>query len=108
MPGCSAVDALSQDWRVGGGGENNWLCPPVSMVVDVIKNARACCWTGTLIVPVWLSGYFWPLLKPRPSRLASFVTDVVSLQKRSDLIIPGLGQTGHHLSLFIRSEGVLP
>ena len=24
-PGCSGVDALSQDWR----NENNWVCPPV-------------------------------------------------------------------------------
>ena len=87
-PGCSAVDTLSQDWR----GENNWLCPPVSMVVDVIKHARACCSTGTFIVSEWPSTYFWPLLKPRPSRFASFVTEVVSLPKRSDLIIPCPGQ----------------
>ena len=87
-PGFSAVDTLSQDWR----GENNWLCPPVSMVVDVIKHARACCSTGTLIVPEWPSAYFWPLLKPCPSRFASFVTDVVSLPKRCDLIIFSLVQ----------------
>ena len=85
---CSAVDALSQDWRV----ENNWLCPPVSMVVDAIRHALACCSIGTLIVPVWPSTYLWPLLKPRPCRFASFVADVVSLPKRSDLIIPGSGQ----------------
>ena len=62
------------------------------MVVDVIKHARACCSTGTLIVAEWSSAYFWHLLKPRPSRFASFVKDVVSLPKRSDLIIPGPGQ----------------
>ena len=86
-PGCSAVDAHFQDWW----GEN-WLCPPVSMVVDVIKHACVCCSTGTLILPEWPSAYFWPLLKPCPSRFASFVTDVVSLPKTSDLIIPGPGQ----------------
>ena len=37
---------LSQDWH----GENNWLGPPVSINVDVIRHARACCAVGTLIV----------------------------------------------------------
>ena len=27
-PGCCAVDGLSQDWH----DENNWLCPPVSII----------------------------------------------------------------------------
>ena len=87
-PGCCAVDALSQDWQ----GENNWLCPLVSMIVDVIRHARACLSVGTLIVPEWPSAFFWPLLKPQPSSFASFVTEVVSLPKMSDLIIPGPGQ----------------
>ena len=87
-PGCCAVDALSQDWQ----GESNWLCPPVSMIVDVIRHARACRSVGTLIVPEWPSAFFWPLLKPQPSSFASFVTEVVSLPKMSDLIIPGPGQ----------------
>ena len=87
-PGCSAVDGLSQDWH----DENNWLCPPVSAIVDVIRHARACRAVGTLIAPEWPSAFFWSLLKPRPSRFASFVVDVVHLPRRSALIIPGPGQ----------------
>ena len=87
-PGCCAVDDLSQDWH----GENNWLCPPVSIIVDVIRHTRACRAVGTLIVPEWPSAFFWPLLKPRPSRFASFVVDIVRLARRSDMIIPGPGQ----------------
>jgi len=75
---------LSQDWH----GEKNWLCPSV----DVIRHARACRAVGTLIVPEWPSAFFWPLLKPRPSRFASFVVDIVRLARRSDMIIPGPGQ----------------
>ena len=86
-PGCCTVDGLSQDWH----GENNWLSPPVSIIVDVIRHARACCAAGTLIVPEWPSAFFWPLLKPRPSGFASFVVDVVRLPRRSDMIIPGPG-----------------
>ena len=33
QPGCEAVDAFSQDW----GYDNNWLCPPVSLIVRVLK-----------------------------------------------------------------------
>ena len=62
------------------------------LFVDVIRHTRACRAVGTLIVPEWASAFFWPLLKPRPSRFASFVVDVVRLPRRSDLIIPGPGQ----------------
>ena len=87
-PGCSAVNGVSQDWH----DENNWLCPPVSAIVVVIRHARACRAVSTLIAPEWPSAFFWPLLKPRPSRFASFVVDVVRLPRKSDLIIPGPGQ----------------
>ena len=85
-PGCCAVNGLSQDWH------DDWLCPPVSIIVDVIRHTRARRAVRTLIVPEWPSAFFWPLLKPRPSRFASFVVDVVRLPRRSDLIIPDPGQ----------------
>lgn len=76
------------------------------MVVDMIKpmikageHARACCSIDTLIVPEWPSAFFWPLLKPLPSRFASFTVDVISLPNRSDLIILGPGQ-----KVFYRSK----
>ena len=31
-PGCCAVDGLSQDWH----DENNWLCPPVSILRECL------------------------------------------------------------------------
>ena len=81
-PGCCAVNGLSQDRH----DENNWLCPPVSIIVDVISHARACHAVGTLIVSEWL------LLKHHPSRFASFIVDVICLPRRSDLMIPGHGK----------------
>ena len=36
-PGYCTVDGLSQDWH----DENNCLCPPVSIIVDVIRHAHA-------------------------------------------------------------------
>ena len=81
-PGCCAVDGLSQDKH----DENNWLCPPVSIIVDVISHVRACHAVGTLIVPEW------PLLTPRPSKSASLIVDVVCLPRKSDLMIDGHGK----------------
>ena len=46
-PGCSGVDALSQDWR----DENNWVCPVVSAIVPSIRALSSCSGYGTLIVP---------------------------------------------------------
>ena len=37
-PGCSGFDALVQDWS----GENNWVCPPVGLVVDAVQVLTAC------------------------------------------------------------------
>ena len=84
-PGCSVIDAFSMDWR----GENNLLCLPVSLVVDVIKRARECRSVGTLIVPEWPSAFLWPLLKSFPPEFACLVVDVVSLPVRSDLLLTG-------------------
>ena len=82
-PSCSAIDAFSMDWR----SENNWLCPSVSLVVDVINRVRECRSVGTLIVPEWPSGFLWPLSPPLPPEFACFVVDVIYLPVRSDLII---------------------
>ncbi|XP_068738599.1 uncharacterized protein [Montipora capricornis] len=38
QPGCEAVDAFSQDW----GYDNNWLCPPVCLIVRVLKHMEVC------------------------------------------------------------------
>ena len=58
FPGCSGVDALSQDWR----DENNWVCPPLSaIIVPSVRALSSCSSYCTLIVPQWPSAYFWPL-----------------------------------------------
>ena len=57
-PGTSGIDAFLFDWA----GENNWLCPPVSQIVAVIRHVQTCQAQGTLLVPEWPSSYFWPTL----------------------------------------------
>ena len=65
-PGCSGVNAVVQDWS----GENNWVCPPVGLVVDAVRVLTACSSHGTVIIPEWLSAYFWPFLLMDPHSLS--------------------------------------
>ena len=87
-PGCSGVDALVQDWS----GENNWVCPPVGLVVDAVRVLTACSGRGTLIIPEWPFAYFWPLLRDGPSQFKSFVREVFVPPAIKDLILEGPGQ----------------
>ena len=87
-PGCAAVDALAQDWS----SDNNWLCPPVHLIVPAVKHLRYHKGVGTLIIPEWPSASFWPFLHISPSRFRTFVKEVVVLPRLADLLIEGPGQ----------------
>ena len=71
VPGTSGVNAFTMDWS----HHNNWLCPPISLIISVIKHLRLCGAEGTLLVPVWPSSSFWPILYPNGTTMASFVKD---------------------------------
>ena len=59
-PGSEAVDAFTVDW----GKENNWVCPPISLIPRIIRHAQVCMARATMLVPVWTMAPFWPLLCP--------------------------------------------
>ena len=42
-----AVDAFTQNWST----ETNWVCPPVCLIVPVLRHVSCCKAKGTLIVP---------------------------------------------------------
>ena len=69
--GVSGVDAFCQDWHA----DNNYLCPPVSLIVEAIKRMQSCAAIGTLIVPKWTTAYFWPFICPDGSHLNTHVHD---------------------------------
>ena len=68
-PGTEAVDAFTETWS----GDNNWLCPPISLIGSVIRHLALCRASGTLLVPVWPSAYFWVLIYPNGLQMANFV-----------------------------------
>lgn len=46
-PESEVVEAFTQDWS----RDNNWLCPPVSLIVRAIRYLIACKGLGSLIIP---------------------------------------------------------
>ena len=83
--GTEAVDAFSQDWSC----DNNWIVPPATVVGKVLNHMRESKAVGTLIVPMWKSSYFWPLLCNDGMHLSSFVKHWLCLPKRPDLFVAG-------------------
>ena len=58
-PGTNAVNAFTQDWK---DSYLNWLAPPISLIPATIRHVRFCKARGILLVPVWPSSQFWPIL----------------------------------------------
>ena len=69
--GSAGVDAVCYSWA----GENNYMCPPISLIVHTLKQLRKCRGYGTLIVPKWHAAYFWPFICPDGVHLDTSVQD---------------------------------
>ncbi len=81
-PGCEAVDAFTQDWS----GENNWLVPPVFLISRAIRHARDCRAKGSIIVPLWESAPFWPLLRCGADCYREFVQGATVYHNVGDIL----------------------
>lgn len=90
QPGTEAVDAFLQNWHF----ENNWILPPVSQIARVIAHLRVCKAEGTLVIPLWKSSYFWPLLCDDGRHWNTFVHDWVVLPKFKQLFVRGKAKNG--------------
>ena len=57
-PHCSGINAFQQTW----GGDYNYVCPPVKLVIDTFKHLLADTSQGVMVVPYWPTDLFWPVL----------------------------------------------
>jgi hypothetical protein len=58
VPGSSGVDAFTFDWA----NKFCLLTPPVAVVGRSLEHLFCCRSKGVLIVPMWPSSFYWPLL----------------------------------------------
>ena len=73
--GCAVVDAFSQDW----GHDNDWICPPVCLLIRVVKYMELCKARGGLL--------YSPLFGSRP-------LDFDAIALRIDFTAPDLPVLG--------------
>ena len=57
-PGSAGVNAFMFDWS----GENCLLVPPVSVAGRVLNHLYTCKAKGVLVLPLWPSAFYWPML----------------------------------------------
>ena len=86
--GTEAVNAFNQNWAAG----LNWVVPPprlATQVISKLEKERANC---TLILPMWKSAPFWPMIA-NAQGFKNFVDTHVVLDKLH-CVLPGQGNNG--------------
>lgn len=76
---------VSQNW---GYDNNNWLCPPVCLIVRVIRYMKLCRTQGTLVLSLWKAAFFWNAFNRSGVYWNSFVVNWVYLPKFQGLFVP--------------------
>ena len=89
-PNSAGVNAFTSDWSA----EYNWLCPPISLVGNVIKHLRFCKARGILITPEWPSAYYWPILTVAGGEFRKFVRQVMRVDPFYTSVAPNSIFTG--------------
>ncbi len=90
-PGCFGVNAFAHDWSA----DVNWLVPPPVLVAQTVKHLIRCKARGTLLVPLWPSASYWPLLFPEHGPLSA-IKATVRIPKNSQIFRGGT----HRKSIF--------
>ena len=77
------VNVFTQNWS----HDNNWLFPPPYLLIKVINYAKTCKARGMLIVPVWKSAHFWPILCPDGVHYNEFIKGCLPLPNWPKLVL---------------------
>lgn len=88
-PGSEAIDCFTQNWE----HENNWLVPPIYLVVRAIKHLIVCKAFRVLIVPNWPSAVFWPFIFDKDTIYRWYVKDALLFNECTDILIQGNNKT---------------
>lgn len=75
-PDSLGVDAFAFDWS----GEFCWLAPPVSLISRVLRHVIKSSCLAVLVLPVWPSALFWPLLVEGYDSFRPIVIDCILVE----------------------------
>lgn len=85
-PCTETVDAFTVSWK----GENNWMFPPPFLIGKVISHLCTNEEDGTLIVPLWSSAPWWPLLTIDGRQPMPWITEWLDIPLAEDTFIPAV------------------
>ena len=85
-PCTEGVDAFTLDWS----GENNWIFPPPYLIPRVLKHMEHGGEIGTLVIPLWTSAAWWPLITTDGTQPEEFVRDWVEIPPSEDMFLPAM------------------
>jgi ribonuclease HI len=85
-PDTEGVNALAQtDWAL----HNNWCNPPFGLILDLLEVLRKFQAEASIVVPMWPSRPWWPMLLASPTHFRSFVRGCWLLPDSVELFRPG-------------------
>ena len=88
-PGCETVDSFTVGWD----DENNWIVPPIYCISRIIRHMSFGREAGTLVVPLWTSAPWWPLLAVNNQQFKSFVVGVSEIPRHEATFLPGSAES---------------
>ena len=56
--GSSGVDSFEYNWHE----HVCWLVPPIALISRTVQHLRRCHGYGVLVIPVWRSAVYWPII----------------------------------------------
>lgn len=85
-PNTLGINAFAQtDWAQ----HNNWCYAPFELIPKVLAIVREHKARAALVVPVWPSRPWWPLLVPTPGLFCPEVLECLEIPPSRDLFRPG-------------------
>ena len=82
-PKSSGVDAYTEFW----GRQFGLFLPPINLISRVLNKVSTDCVGGVLVVPMWKSALYWPLLCHN-GQFISAVIDWVDLPTNKECYVP--------------------
>lgn len=93
-PSCAGVDAFTENW----GNCKGLFVPSINLISRVLLHMSICLAYGVLVVPLWRSSSFWPMLCAEDGSFIHNIKEIIDLPTDKSSYIPcksGRGMFGN-------------